>query len=235
MSEQLILNVNLKDDATFENFFLQKGSENAVAVEVLQKQLLSQKNSFVYLWGGQGSGVSHLLQASCHNTLTQNLSAQYLSLSEFLDYSPEELFKNLDVVSLICLDNIQAISGNMYWEQQLFNLYNRIKDSSGSLLVGANCSARELPLNLPDLHSRLSSGSLFQLASLDDISKSKIIQFRALRRGMKITDDLAQFIIARSPREMNSLMNCLDILEKFSLQEKRKLSKPLIKSALGWE
>jgi DnaA family protein len=52
MSEQLILNVNLKDDATFENFFLQKGSENAVAVEVLQKQLLSQKNSFVYLWGG---------------------------------------------------------------------------------------------------------------------------------------------------------------------------------------
>ncbi len=43
MSEQLILNVNLKDDATFENFFLQKGSENAVAVEVLQKQLLSQK------------------------------------------------------------------------------------------------------------------------------------------------------------------------------------------------
>ncbi len=167
--------------------------------------------------------------------MTQNLSAQYLSLSEFLDYSPEELFRNLDVVSLICLDNIQAISGNMYWERQLFNLYNRIKDSSGSLLVGANCSARELPLNLPDLHSRLSSGSLFQLASLDDISKSKIIQFRALRRGMKITDDLAQFIIARSPREMNSLMNCLDILEEFSLQEKRKLSKPLIKSALGWE
>ncbi len=52
---------------------------------------------------------------------------------------------------------------------------------------------------------------------------------------MKITDDLAQFIIARSPREMNSLMNCLDILEKFSLQEKRKLSKPFIKSALGWD
>lgn len=235
MSEQLILNVNLNDNATFENFFLQKDSDNAVVVKVLQNQLLSRKNPFVYLWGGKGSGVSHLLQASCHNTLAQSLSAQYLSLSEFSDYSPEELFRNLDAVSLICLDNVQFVSGNIHWEQQLFNLYNRIKDSGRSLLIGANCSARELPLSLPDLQSRFSSGSLFQLASLDDTSKSKILQFRALGRGIKITDDIAQFIIARAPREMNSLMNCLSILEKLSLQEKRKLSKPFIKAALGWD
>ena len=59
MSKQLILNVQLNDDATFENFFLKDNSYNYTAVEVLRNQLLSHDNPFVYLWGAHGSGVSH--------------------------------------------------------------------------------------------------------------------------------------------------------------------------------
>jgi DnaA family protein len=209
-----------------------KDSPNATAVAVIQGQLLRSEHSFIYLWGGQGTGVSHLLQASCHNALTQKLSAQYISLSEFLNYSPKELFRNLDSVSLICLDDIQAITGKPHWEQEIFSFYNLIRDSQKYLLIGANCPARELPLKLLDLRSRFTSGSIFQLSNMDDMHKSKILQFRAFKRGMNISDDLAQYIITRAPREMGSLMSCLDILEKSTMQEKRRLSKPFVREIL---
>ena len=234
VSKQLILNVQLNDDATFENFFLKDNSYNYTAVEVLRNQLLSYDNPFVYLWGAHGSGVSHLLQASCHKAFSQGLSSQYLSLSEFLDYSPEELLGKLEGVSLVCLDNIQAISGKIGWEKALFNLYNRIRDSSEFLLLGSSCSVRELSLKLPDLQSRCSSAPVFQLSMLDDSDKLKILQFRALRRGMKLNDDVAKYMIVRASREMKSLMHCLDVLEETSLQAQRKLSIPFVKKIFSW-
>lgn len=234
MSNQLTLNVKLNDDATFENFFLKENSPNYPAVEVLRSQFLSHDNPFVYLWGAHGSGVSHLLQASCHKAFSQGFSAQYLSLSEFLDYSPEELLDKLEGVSLVCLDNIQEISGKIGWEKALFHLYNRIKDSNAFLLLGANCSVRELSLELPDLQSRYSSAPVFQLSMSDDSDKLKIIQFRALRRGMKLNDDVAKYMIVRASREMKSLMHCLDVLEETSLQAKRKLSIPFVRKIFNW-
>jgi DnaA family protein len=234
VSKQLILNINLSDAATFENFFLKKGDINHTVVAVLENQQPFNDNPFVYLWGAHGSGVSHLLQASCHRASSKGLSAQYLSLSEFLDYSPEELLGSLDEVSLICLDNIEAIAGKARWEEELFNLYNRVRDSGRSLLVGSNCSTRELLLGLPDLKSRYAWGPVFQLHASDDGEKLKILQFRALQRGMHLNDDLAKYMIARASREMKSLMRCLDILEEASLQEKRKLSIPFVRKTFSW-
>jgi len=234
MAKQLILNISLNDDATFDNYFLHKGSDNYTAVTIVKEQLFSSENPFFYLWGANGSGISHLLQASCHKALAQKLSAQYLSLSEFLDYSPEDLLGNLDSVALVCLDNIQAVSGKIHWEKELFSLYNRISDSGGSLLLGSKCSVRELSLALPDLQSRYSSGFMFQLSTVDDKHKLKILQFRALKRGMKLNDDLAKYIIARASREMSSLIHCLDVIGESSLLEQRKLSIPFVRKIFNW-
>lgn len=234
MPQQLSLRINLNDDATFENFFLQEKDSNRQVSTVLCDQLLSGEQPFIYLWGANGSGVSHLLQASCHQASTKGLSAQYLPLGELMDYPPQQLLENLEQLSLVCLDDIQVISGNSEWENGLFDLFNRIRQVEGCLLLGANCSARELPLQLPDLQSRFSWGPTFQLSSSDDDEKLQILQFRASRRGMELGDDVARYLINRADRELKELIRCLDILEDASLQEGRKLSIPFVKQVFGW-
>ena len=255
MPEQLSLSVSLNDDATFKNFFLnrqvsqeggqqgkqqshqqgnQQNSSRHQVVTILQGQLLSGEESFVYVWGASGSGVSHLLQASCHEASANGLSAQYLPLGELLDYPPQQLLENLEQLSLVCLDDLQVIAGNQIWEEALFDLYNRIKDVGGRLLLGAKCSARELPLQLPDLQSRFGWGPIFQLSEPNDDEKKVILQFRASRRGMELNDDVAQYLISRSGRHMGELMGCLDQLEKISLQEGRKLSIPFVKQVFNF-
>jgi DnaA family protein len=232
--EQLSLRINLNDDATFENFFLQQQDSRHQVVTVLQDQFCSNGESFIYLWGASGSGVSHLLQASCHQASSQGLTAQYLPLSELLDYPPQQLLENLEQLSLVCLDDLQIIAGNQQWETALFDLYNRIREAGGHLLLGANCSARELPLQLPDLQSRFGWGPVFLLPEANDEEKIAILQFRASRRGMELGDDVAQFLINRAARGLGELMSCLETLDEASLEAKRKLSIPFVKQVFGW-
>lgn len=234
MPEQLSLRINLNDDATFENFFLQQRDSRHQVVTVLQDQFCSNGESFIYLWGASGSGVSHLLQASCHQASSQGLTAQYLPLSELLDYPPQQLLENLEQLSLVCLDDLQIIAGNQQWETALFDLYNRIREADGHLLLGANCSARELPLQLPDLQSRFGWGPVFLLPEANDEEKIAILQFRASRRGMELGDDVAQYLINRAARGLGELMSCLETLDEASLEAKRKLSIPFVKQVFGW-
>ncbi|MEH6468908.1 MAG: DnaA regulatory inactivator Hda [Porticoccus sp.] len=234
MPRQLSLSINLNDDATFENFFLLDQDHKSQVIALLRRQLMSGEESFVYLWGPQDSGISHLLQASCHRAAANGLQVQYLPLAELLDYPPHQLLENLEHMPLICLDDIQLVAGRPVWEEALFSLYNRVRQANGRLLVGADCAPRELPLQLPDLQSRLGWGPVFQLQASDDDVKTLILQFRASRRGMELGDDVARFLINRTARDLSGLMACLDTLEGASLEARRKLSIPFVKQVFDW-
>ena len=235
MPKQLSLSVNLNDDATFDNFFLEEHDQKRQVVGLLRNQLMSGEEPFVYLWGAVGSGVSHLLQASCHNAAASGLPVQYLPLSELMDCPPQALLENLEKMSLICLDDIQVVAGNAEWEEALFGLYNRVREAGSRLLVGAEAAPRELPLQLVDLQSRLGWGPVFQLPPLADELKVSVIQFRASRRGMVLGDEVASYLINRAARDLAGLMSCLDTLETASLEAGRKLSIPFVKQVFGFK
>ncbi len=59
---QMALGVGVRDAATFDNYHFTSTS----LAEALKGQLADGGEPFVYLWGGEQSGRSHLLQAACH-------------------------------------------------------------------------------------------------------------------------------------------------------------------------
>src|SRR5690606_16990203 len=85
--QQLSLSVGLSDYATFDNFFVSAETGNAQSLALLCQQL-DGGECFIYLWGGEGAGLSHLLQAACHQALGRGLSAAYLPLTEMRDLDP---------------------------------------------------------------------------------------------------------------------------------------------------
>jgi DnaA family protein len=100
--------------------------------------------------------------------------------------------------------------------------------------VAADAAPRALTVNLEDLRSRLSWGIVYQLAQPEDHDKEAILQFRASRRGLSLTPSVASYIVSRAPRAMDQLLHVLETLDKASLAEKRSLSIPFVKEALGW-
>lgn len=229
--EQLPLAVQLRDDATFDNFFI---ADNALLVEQLRLQQAGTGERYIYLYGASGSGRSHLLQAACLGVDNSAKAAVYLPLQDLLEYPPQQLFDGLEQLSLVCLDDIDAVITKAQWQSQLFHLFNRLEGAGTRLLVSANCAVRQLPIELADLASRLSWGAVHQLQSLSDPQRIAAFQFRAARRGLVLEDEVAQYVYHRSHRDTETLLLVLDKLDKASLEQQRKLTVPFVKTTLGW-
>jgi len=227
---QLSLSVQLPDDETFQSFLTQ---ENHAVVIQLQRFIdrVSKKESqpsALYLFGKQGVGKSHLLHASCSYADSLGLSSLCLSFAELAQLSVEML-DGLENIDVICLDDIQAISGNEAFERAVFDLFNRITEQGKCLIISGDQNVSNLGIQLPDLKSRLTWGLTEKVSPLNDDGKISALQFRAQQRGLFLSYDVAKFLLTRLSREMKDLIKALDELDKASIREQRKITIPFIK------
>lgn len=219
---QLPLQIQLNDAATYDNFYV---GDNHKLVDILR----SGTEPYLYLWSSEAAGKTHLLQAMCQSQ--PQGQAIYLPLAE-LSQQPVELLEGLEQFALVCLDDVQAISGHAQWEEGIFHLYNRLREQGGHLCVTSDVSPEQLNVQLPDLLSRLKWGPVFQLLPLSDEDKIRALQLRAKRRGFELPDDVAKYLLKRYPRDLHNLFKLLDKLDSASLQAQRRLSIPFVKQLL---
>lgn len=225
---QLTLGVSLDDDAQFENFYVTE--QNASLVSALQAE---GSDSFLYIWSRGSAGLSHLLQAACHRATFAGRGAIYIPLAERAQFAPQ-ILEGADSLALVCIDDVECIAGDGEWESALFTAFNAMQQSGTQLVVASHSPAQQLQIVLPDLLSRLQSGLLYQLFELGDEDKLRALQLRAGKRGLELSDAVGEFILLRADRNLTALMGILDSLDQSSLQQKRKLTVPLVKSTLGW-
>ncbi len=227
---QLTLGVALDKAASFDNFLALEPLNHRQAVDFLTRQFCrAEGESFGYLWGAAESGISHLLQACCHRWFASGLTAQYLPLSEFQDHSAEQLLEGMERLALVCLDDIQVIAQDDHWERGVFQLYNRINENGGQLLVGGHAPPRELGICLPDLESRFSWGPVFHLLPPGEDEKHQILQFRAKRLGISLPDEVVRYLLNHYRRGLSSQMAVLAQLDRASLQQQRRITIPFVK------
>lgn len=72
-----------------------------------------------------------------------------------------------------------------------------------------------------------------QLHELSDQEKIHTLQRVALQRGFDLSRNVLQFLINRCSRNMHDLHQILDLLDKASLQEQRKITIPFVKAILN--
>jgi DnaA family protein len=246
MPRQLAFRLSLDDEATFDNFYVtDPGARNASLMLYLRQALErfvsantrtgsgTVLREFLWLFGARGAGCSHLLQAACHEMDARGLQAFYLDFSVQSDLTPDVL-QGLESVSMLCLDSIEMIQGQPDWELELFKLYNRMADLQTPLLVASKTSPKYLEFELADLNSRMQSAAVFQLESLSDEHKAAALTLRAQRRGFDLSDDVAAYLVSRSERSMSSLFDVLSKLDQHSLETRRKVTLPLLKTLMKW-
>lgn len=229
MTAQLPLNIQLRIDSTFSSFY---PGENEETVKALTRLASGLDEPFLYLWGRNGSGKSHLLQATCAAANQINVPAVYLPLSEWQHLSPLML-QDLEKIPLVCLDDIHSISSQSIWEEALFHAFNQIKATGTRLLIAAESSPLNLNIKLPDLKSRLAWGITYQLHSLNDDDKLNALILRAKMRGLTLNKTVGQFLLNHCPRDTIELFNTLEVLDNASLAKQRRLTVPFVKEVLG--
>lgn len=228
MNQQLTLAIQLNQQSTLDDF---NWDTNPLLLPILTEMLAFRGERILFLWGAQGSGKTHLLQASCQ-ALGREYSSMYLPLDLLKDWGAETL-DDLSEQDLICIDDVDAIAKNPEWEKAVFSLFNQIKDNETSLLIVASQYApTNLPIMLPDLRSRLAWGLTLQVHELNDEGKINTLILKAKKRGIDLSEVVAQYLIHHFSRHMHDMIAILDELDKTSLAQKRKITIPFVKEVL---
>jgi DnaA family protein len=195
--KQMLLALSPTPKQSFENFVV---GQNIEVIHTL-KQIISHKLpiQFIYLWGNEGSGKSHLAQIAFDH-------------------------------GFVIHDDVHLLNDS--GQIELFNTYNRCKESHQNMLVTGLYSPLQMKLR-DDLATRLAWGITYEVIALSDEEKKLALLRHADERGMKLNGDIVDYCLKHLKRDMPNLFSILEDLDKWSLSYKRPITLPLLKEIIA--
>lgn len=218
---QLALGVRLRADAVFESF---SPGFNAEILSALRKPSAVP----LWLWGSHDSGKTHLLQAVCASA---GETAAYFPLDRMLALPPEAL-RGFESCRVLCVDDVDAVAGDLSWETALFRLFNEAAELHTRVIFAAGAAPRQADWCLDDWRSRAAACIVYQLRELDEAGRAEALRLRAAQRGLLLPQETTEYLLKRMPRDLRSLFEILDELDEASLVAQRRLTIPFIRDAV---
>ena len=228
MAQQLPLGLALRDSFRFTSYFAGRNAEVAASVQALAA---GERPTVTWIHGAASTGKSHLLQALCARAGDRGERAAYLPLASVRDRGPE-ILAGCGALGWVCLDDVDTVIGQQPWEHDLFALHGELDDAQAHLVLASRSPPAALRFALADLSSRMNGGLVLKLAPLEDEEMLQALRLRATTRGLELSEDVAQFLLRRLPRDLAALCDFLDVLDRESLAAQRRLSIPFVASVL---
>ena len=217
--KQLALDIALPEAPTLDNFVPGRNAELVVALYALANGASNER--FIYLWGADGSGRSHLLRAVVAAARRNGRRTVWFDAQTQVIDAADDVLCAADDVHLLGAEAQIA----------LFNLHNRIRSGHGALLASGNAAPAQLRLRA-DLVTRLAAGLVYQLHGLGDEEKSTALRRHADARGLRLSQEVTAYLLRHARRDMPSLLALLDALDRYSLETQRAITVPLLRELL---
>ncbi len=224
--KQIALDMGLASVPSFANFF---AGSNEAAFRHLALWAGNNLRSPVptYLWGEPGSGKTHLLKAVIEALREQGARVGWMDASML---NPPEFDASW---AAVILDECHLY--NAVQQQAAFNWFvNALNSADGHprwVLAAGSLPPADLSLR-DDLRSRLGWGHVFELHALTEPERRAVLRREADARGVFLSDEVMDFMLTRFSRDLSSLMQLLDHLDTYALQNQRAITIPLIKAML---
>ncbi len=208
---QLQLDIEPQLDARISDF---SGPGWGHVVDAVRQLHAGLMNRF-YIYGGAGSGKSHLLSAICDSYLEIGKSAIKVSLLELLD-APIEAITSLERYDLVALDDIESISGVPHWQKAVFHLINYNNEVGGQLVFSSRVAPIELRLELPDLQSRLTQAVSVKLPNGSLYAdRQALIVSTMTRRGLQFDPQILDYLLLHGPHQASLLLQTIAHLKNY--------------------
>lgn len=215
---QQIFDFPIRPSFSFESFVPCEGNAAALRFALRIADPADSEN-LLYLHGPSGSGKTHLLRSIAVGDIP------YLSLRDQTD--PEAILARFCDARGLVVDDLQAMPDDSALRGTLWQLFNEFHTSGRTIAMAGLHPPRELT-NLDDhLTSRLLWGLVARLDTSDDHSRHMILKKVADDRQIRVPDDVVDYILATTSREVGALIDGFNQLYRYSMAEKRRITLPL--------
>ena len=235
---QLILDLLPETPPSLDNFVV--GSNGEALAGLAGWLAADSRETLLLLWGEPASGKTHLLRASgaryidaqndCALASLEAATAEDTMATTVIPESIPGIPTRASPVRY-AIDNIEALDER--GQITLFNLFNRLRATNGAgrLLAAAAAPPQQLAVR-EDLRTRLGSGLVYRLQPLSEAEQDAALTAQAARRGLRLPTGALAYLRSRAPRDMRSLSALLDALDRYSLEQRRPITLPLLREVL---
>lgn len=215
---QMPLPLGFRPARSFANFL---AGDNRAACDALRR--LGPASPPVYLWGPAGSGKTHLLEA-----LALDWQARGEAVGWFTPAVPPP-WPHDDARTLIVLDDCDRYDAAR--QHEAFSLFVDAATHGATVAAAGTLPPVDLALR-DDLRTRLGWGLVYALSPLGESGTRAALSREAERRGIALPDEVVDYLLARSARDLAHLMRLLDRLDAFALAAGRAVTVPLVRRML---
>jgi DnaA family protein len=228
--KQIALDIGLLTGPTIANFC---AGPNVAALRHMELWIAAKSNSSIdastrspvasYFWGAVGSGKSHLLKAAREALREQGARVGWLDASVFDAPEFSESW------AAVMLDDVHLYTAAQ--QHTAFNWFVNAQTLLRPVLAAGEYAPVDLKLR-DDLRTRMGWGHIFYLQTLSEPERRAVLRQEADARGVFLGDDVMDFMLTRFSRDLGSLMELLDLLDRYAMQTQRAITIPLIKSMM---
>jgi DnaA family protein len=215
LSEQLVFALVEPEPPTFANYVT---GRNAEVVAALAAAASGGAGDPIALWGVEGAGKSHLLQAFVAAAHGAGRRARFVAATSAPASS--------EGVQAIGVDDIDQADPPA--QARLFTLYNDMR-AHGAQWCSATREPAARSAIRDDLRTRLGWGLTFEVRALADADKPAALLAHARQRGLRLSDDVVAYLLAHGRRDMRSLTSALAALDRHSLATHRAITVALLR------
>jgi len=164
--------------------------------------------------GPKASGKTFLAKRWAKNTSALFIKKMHEITENILDYHRAFIIEDFD---------------SSWNEEKFLHIFNLFSETHKYLLV----TCRALPeIKLPDLASRMKSINLINIQRPDDEMMQMLIFKLFSNYSVVISNEVVSFLIKVLPREFPAIAESVKIINEFALENKRKITVPIVKQAL---
>ena len=213
---------NLNPRYTFESFVVGPFNElaHAAAQGVLSNLGIAYNPFFIY--GSSGHGKTHLIQAIGNAIKTADPSKKiyYFTSEKFInDYVSsvqinkveqfKEKYRKYDV---LIMDDVQFLSGKEKTQEELFHLFNIMKDSNKHIIFSCDKHPNFVTGLEDRLKSRFAAGMVVDIPAPDHESRVAIIKSKCSSINLFLDDEIIDYLansIKGNIRDLEGVINLI--------------------------
>jgi len=233
---------NLHPDYTFESFVVGPSNRLAHASCVAVSQSPGNTYNPLFIYGNSGLGKTHLLHAVCFEARNRFNGAviQFLSCEEFVNRFINAIqegnlsgfqsqFRSAD---MLVIDDIQFLREREHSQEEFFHTFNALYNNGKQIILSADNPPGKLPALEERLISRFNWGLVARIDPPSYETRVAIVQKKARLKGLKITDEIAEYVARKVQANIRELEGALTTIYAVAATTQKDITPELARTAL---
>jgi chromosomal replication initiator protein len=211
--------LKLHPDYTFDSFVVGPSNRLAHASCVAVSQSPGNTYNPLFIYGNSGLGKTHLLHAVCFEAQRKSNGAviQFLSCEDFVNRFIRAIEEGdlsgfqsqFRTVDMLVIDDVQFLREREHSQEEFFHTFNALYNNGKQIILSADSP----PVKIPSLEARLISRFNWGLVTRIDPpsyeTRVAIVQKKAHLRGLRICDEIAEYIARKVHANIRELEGAL--------------------------